>query len=449
MAYWRAERRFDRLIFRAFLMTIAQSVLDGSEEVLESIASSPLKLRPDNFVARPWGGFKLHRYKGLETAEGAMDPVRLGEAFEIAACDADAEARAYPSIVRFDDGSQLALPELLQRHAARLLGPGLAEAYGGAFPLLPKTLDVKELLSVQGHPEGHTEVYVIIDTDPGATIHVGFSRDIDREALIAKLEGGRADQQRLLDMLGSDCTAEHLQSLVAPWFADRHDHAAALPANLVAAFDPAQRGAATALLVGLKNLYHEVLGAMNAIEVVPGMVVHNANPPRIVAESGRSPSAEVHALGNPEGREILALEIRRPGPTFRAWDNVRFPLREIDVRAAIESLNPLAVDPAELIVTPRPLPERTGVFVSAQGDGYALEHLRPRGGEHVAVPADGAHTLHCIAGSVELRDATGRALAVLARGESALVPVGVGAYRVADIGNTASEVIRVRLEGFR
>src|SRR5690606_31508852 len=194
----------------ALWMTIAQALLDGREDVLERVASAPLKARADNFVERPWGGFKLREYKGL--AGGAAGAERLGEAFELAACDADAEARSYPSIIRFSDGSELALPELLQRHAARLLGPGLAEAYGRAFPLLPKTLDVKELLSVQGHPEGHTEVYVVIDADPGATIRVGFARDIDGAALAARLEEGRAKQQSLLDEVGHPDSPQRLQA---------------------------------------------------------------------------------------------------------------------------------------------------------------------------------------------------------------------------------------------
>lgn len=426
-------------------MTIAQALLDGREDVLERVASAPLKARADNFVERPWGGFKLREYKGLEGEAAGAE--RLGEAFELAACDADAEARTYPSVIRFSDGSELALPELLQRHAARLLGPGLAEAYGGAFPLLPKTLDVKELLSVQGHPEGHTEVYVVIDADPGATIRVGFARDIDGAALAARLEEGRAKQQSLLDELGHPDSPQRLQALIAPWFATRVRQP--VPAELAAPLDARRLARVQALLEDLKTVYWDMLDAMNAIEVVPGMVVHNANPARIVDESGRAPSAEVHALGNPEGREILALEIRRPGPTFRAWDNVRFPLREIDVHAAIESLNLRGVSPAELIVEPRPLADRPGAFASAQGDGYSLEHLRPSAGQAVGVPADGAHTLHCIAGAVELVGADGRPLGGLARGESALVPVGVGAYRVERGAGGAAEVVRVRLEGFR
>src|SRR3970282_843712 len=92
------------------------------------------------------------------------------------------------------------------------------------------------------------------------------------------------------------------------------------------------------------------LESLNAIPVKAGDVIYNTNPSRVVAASGKPASAEVHALGNPEGRGLLALEIRRPGPTLRAWDNVRFPLRYIDTEAALHSLNLGATRPEEFIV---------------------------------------------------------------------------------------------------
>jgi len=46
------------------------------------------------------------------------------------------------------------------------------------------------------------------------------------------------------------------------------------------------------------------------------------------------------------------------------------------------------------------------------------------------VPASTPHSLHALAGKVGVCGPDGRALGNLERGESALVPVGVGAYRV-------------------
>jgi mannose-6-phosphate isomerase class I len=419
--------------------------MDGDAAAVDTVASAILKPHPCNFVERPWGGMRIRAYKRVFPLpdQPALTGAGLGEAFEIAAYDADEEARAHPSRLRFADGSGLALPALLRRHASRLLGEELADAHGGGFPLLPKTLDVRELLSVQGHPPGHTEAYVIIDADPGATLRVGFNRDVDPAWLESSLTQGRAWQQRLLELVAPRLTPKRLQVLVAPWLAKRSAGKADLPAELGDAFSADARGQAEGLLEKLRSLYWQVLDSMNAIRVEPGMVIHNANPARIAAAAGRPVSAEVHALGNPEGNEILALEIRRPGPTFRAWDNVRFPLRRIDVNAAIRVLNLSRVAPEELIAPLEPVEGRTGLFLSVRDPSFEIEHLRPAAPRGVDVPAQPVHCLHCIAGGVELSGEDGRSLGTLERGESALVPIGVGGYRVS-AAEAGAEVVKAR-----
>ncbi|HEX7081774.1 MAG TPA: hypothetical protein VF329_12240 [Gammaproteobacteria bacterium] len=427
--------------------TIAQAIMDGDERALDRVAAGLLKPLAWNFVERPWGGMRIRAYKGLCPLpdQARLTGSGLGEAFEIAAYDADEEARAYPSRLRFEDGSELALPALLRRHADVLLGPALARAHGGAFPLLPKTLDVKELLSVQGHPAGHTEVYVVIEADPGATIRVGFNDDVDPERLEQELRAGRARQQRLLETIGTRLSTARLQTLLAPWLAAREAGLADLPDELRDVLGGAGWSAAAELLERLKDVYWWVLDRMNEIPVAAGTIVHNASPARVVAPGG-VPSAEVHALGNPEGREILALEIRRPGPTFRAWDNVRFPLRRIDIDTAIAGLNLRRVAPEELLA--RRVLDRAGVYRSVADPSFALEHLCPSPGTPAVVPAEAAHTLHAIAGRVDVLNEEGRLLGSLARGESALVPAGVGAYRVAS-DDDGAEVVKVTLDGAR
>ena len=200
----------------------------------------------------------------------------------------------------------------------------------------------------------------------------------------------------------------------------------------------ARWGAVEALLVTLRDVYWSALDAMNAIPVKAGDVLYNANPPRVVAASGKPASAEVHALGNPEGRGVFALEIRRPGPTFRAWDNVRFPLRDIDVDATLEALNLTATAPAEFFCEPKPV--RPGVRRSVDCEYFRLEHLDPTAGLAVDVPASAPHSLHALAGRVRVQSVAGVELGALERGESALVPVDVGAYRVVADGMPAALV---------
>jgi mannose-6-phosphate isomerase class I len=330
---------------------------------------------------------------------------------------------------------------LLESQGEALLGSDFVDRYDACFPLLPKTLDVKELLSVQGHPAGHTEVYIIIDAEPGATLRLGFNRDIDAAQFGAALTRGIEQQGQLLDVLGADIDAQSLQRIVAPWFAARNAGTAEITRRLEA--DGSRRAAAAApLLDALRDLYWHVLDSMNAITVEPGQVIHNSTPGRLLATDGRAASAEVHALGNPEGREILALEIRRPGPTFRAWDNVRFPRRAVDVVAAIGALNLKATGAQDFFAERTPVPGRDGAFVSVDSDYFRVEHLLPERSRPVGVPASAPHSLHCLAGAADF-STDGRNIGRLERGESALVPVGVGAY-VVEASDTA-ELVRATL----
>ena len=399
-------------------------------------------IRPerDNLVARPWGGRSLERFKRLPAGSAAGGP--FGEAFEISACDSDPEARQFPSRIRLADGSTQSLPELLAAHGQSLLGAAFFRRHGSCFPLLPKTLSVRELLSVQGHPAGNTEVYIVIDAEPGATLRLGFRRDVDAAELEAKLMRGLTRQVELLALLGPAVDANALQAVARPWFAERGADASALESWL-AMHGGAGRGHAQAreLLAALKALYWEVLDALNEIPVRPGQVIYNATPERL--RDGRPASAEVHALGNPEGREILALEIRRPGPTFRAWDNVRFPRRDVDVAAALAALNLRATTPEEFMVERVPVAGRPGASVSVDCESFRIEHLTPSPRRAVAAPAAGPHTLHCIAGAVRVVDERDRVVGVLEQGESALVPALLGAYRVTS--ESAAELVRVTL----
>ncbi|HZF28325.1 MAG TPA: type I phosphomannose isomerase catalytic subunit [Gammaproteobacteria bacterium] len=374
-------------------------------------------------------------------AAGVADGVkRFGECFEIAADDSDAEARQYPSVIRLDDGSEVSLPALLDAHADTLLGEDFVRRYGRRFPLLPKTLDVAELLSVQGHPEGNTEVYVIIAADEGATLRLGFNTDVDGADLAERCAAGRRTQQRLLDLCGADVPAQELQSHLQPWFASRGARLDTLERQLGAKLGKVRWNEAAALLRSLHAVYWHVLDLMNAVPARAGQVINNSTPARLLAATGRPPSAEVHALGNTEGREILALEIRRPGVTFRAWDNVRFPIRDVDVEAAVQALNLRRTAPEDYIVEPQPVAGRPGVKRSVVAEHFSIEHLEPTPVASVDVPASPPHCLHALEGAVSVYATDGALVGRLARGDSAIVPIGVGAYRVAADAPVASIV---------
>ena len=419
----------------------AAAALRGDRQILDALASGLIRVERDNLVERPWGGDWIKSFKRI-SADAASGSLPWGEAFEIAAFDDDPESARFPSVLKFDDGSTVELPALLNAQGDVLLGAEFVGRYGACFPLLPKTLDVKELLSVQGHPAGNTEVYIVIDAAPGATLRLGFGEDVSPSELKRELLLGLRQQGELLAMLGAGTDAAAVQSRVAPWFARRDEDATSLSSWV----DDAFAGRATealALLTELKALYWRTLDRMNAVEARPGQVIYNATPARLLTRGEAEASAEVHALGNPEGREILALEIRRPGPTFRAWDNVRFPQREVDVEAAVDALNLKATRPEEFACALRPVAGREGAFVSVDCEFFRVEHLAPAADLAVDVPASGPHSLHCLAGAIDAFADDGRPIGRLERGESALVPIGVGGYRIE--AEAAADIVRVTL----
>ena len=130
--------------------TEAQALLRGDRAAAARLATGLLQPLNDNFVERPWGGLAMHEFMGSPKSVAAGR--RIGESFEIAADDTDDEASRYPSKIRLADGSVVSLPALLDVHAETLLGSEFVARHGKRWPLLPKTLDIAELLSVQSHP---------------------------------------------------------------------------------------------------------------------------------------------------------------------------------------------------------------------------------------------------------------------------------------------------------
>jgi mannose-6-phosphate isomerase class I len=402
-------------------------MLRSTAEELSRRVIKPLK---NNFVERPWGGTSIREFKSLCAIpdQRAITGAGIGECFEISAYDTDSEAAAFPSLIRLEDGSVHALPAILEQHGDLILGEDFVERFGRRFPLLPKILDIAELLSVQGHPMGNTEAYVILRADEGATIRLGFNQDVDAARLEREVSSARAKQAALLDTLTPSVSQFRLHSVLKPWFANRRRPVDAL-LPMLSRFGRSAVASRTMadLVLDLKESFWFVLDLMNEIPVRPGQVIHNANPARLVA-AGRSPRAEVHALGNPDGKEILALEVRRPGATLRLWDNVRYPMRDIETRRALEVLSLRRTEPAEFIVEARA--RRPGVKESIVSEPFRLEHLKPSRSLSVFVTAESTHCLHALAGRMRISNSSGQTIGVLEHGESAIIPVGVGAYEV-------------------
>ena len=125
-----------------------------------------------------WGGEKIAPYKGIVT-----DQQQIGESWELSAVP------GHVSVVDRGPFEGQTLTELIDRFGAELVGAPNFEKYGHDFPLLVKLIDARADLSVQVHPDdrlaalrhgckGKTEMWHLIDTDPGARIYAGLKESI-------------------------------------------------------------------------------------------------------------------------------------------------------------------------------------------------------------------------------------------------------------------------------
>lgn len=419
------------------MATLSDRVRRGDRAALEHVVRGALVPRADNLIERPWGSPRLLEHKGLVARPGRT----YGEAFELAAHRGDDEARAHPSVLVLDDGSELELPALLDAAGAEVLGAALLAAHGAELPLLPKTLAIRELLSVQAHPPELPEVYVVLAADEGATLRLGLRERVDRAALERELREGLGRQEELSELLAPGADLAALQARLGPALlapdADDARRAAALEPALAPGAD---RGRALELAGELARVSRAMLARMHALPVRAGTVIDNSRP----ATRPDRPSAELHGLGNPERREVLLLEVRRPGPTLRAWDHARFPRRRTDLAAALDAVDLRPTRPEDFLVVPREL--EPGRELLVEYPWCAVERLRPQA--ELALASDGLETLHVTRGALELRPLEGRSGQArrVAAGASALVPAACPGVALAPLAANG-ELIRVRLLG--
>ncbi|MBR2214823.1 MAG: class I mannose-6-phosphate isomerase [Selenomonadaceae bacterium] len=132
-----------------------------------------------------WGGVRLKEDYGKETN---LD--KVAESWELS-CHKDGE-----SVIVNGREAGKTLTALTQEHAEVLGRRGAAFSY---FPLLIKLIDAKDNLSVQVHPNndyalrvegeyGKTEMWYIVDAEPGASLLYGFKETITPEEFARRIE---------------------------------------------------------------------------------------------------------------------------------------------------------------------------------------------------------------------------------------------------------------------
>jgi len=142
-----------------------------------------------------WGGRKLHEILGKDC--GDID--HCGESWELSA------VKGHVSVVA--DGPLEGKPfdQLINEYRSALVGKRIYATYKNTFPLLIKFLDANQDLSIQVHPDdklaqerhqqrGKTEMWYIIESDPGSTLITGFNRTVNATIFEEMLQQGKLEE---------------------------------------------------------------------------------------------------------------------------------------------------------------------------------------------------------------------------------------------------------------
>ena len=153
----------------------------------------PLKFKP-LFKEKIWREKKL---KNALNKEDAGD--KTGESWEIST------VKDNISVVSegFLKGNNL--QELIEVYMGDLVGDKVYEKFGLEFPLLIKFIDANDDLSIQVHPDdetamerhnsfGKTEMWYVLEADPGAKLISGFNRELIKDEYIDALNAGRIEE---------------------------------------------------------------------------------------------------------------------------------------------------------------------------------------------------------------------------------------------------------------
>lgn len=161
----------------------------------------PIRFIP-RLKERLWGGRELLAKAKAGKAQH-VDPTKAyGESWELSAVAGDVSVVANGLLKRNN------LEEIIEVYMGSLIGDKIYDRYGLTFPLLIKSLDCHDVLSVQVHPDdelaaerhnsyGKTEMWYVVNRTPGAALYVGFKdTSITREEYLAAV-----NEDRLPDLL--------------------------------------------------------------------------------------------------------------------------------------------------------------------------------------------------------------------------------------------------------
>ncbi len=153
----------------------------------------PIQFKP-LLKERIWGGCALAEKRG--TAKQKEDKgLVIGESWEVSGVEGDVSVIANG----FLKGNSL--QEAVEVYMGELVGDKVFQRFGQEFPLLIKYIDAQDKLSVQVHPAdelsakrhnayGKTEMWYILDCEPGAQLLIGLKDGVTREQYLRAVEDG-------------------------------------------------------------------------------------------------------------------------------------------------------------------------------------------------------------------------------------------------------------------
>lgn len=150
----------------------------------------PLKFKTI-YKDKIWGGQKISTYLHKDFG----DLPNCGETWEISGVKSDVSVVAGGAL----QGESLA--DLLEQYKDELVGKKVYDHFGNIFPLLIKFIDANEDLSIQVHPDdtlgkkrhnsfGKTEMWYVIEADPGSTLIAGFNKELTQEEYLETFNSG-------------------------------------------------------------------------------------------------------------------------------------------------------------------------------------------------------------------------------------------------------------------
>src|SRR5882757_2449180 len=159
----------------------------------------PLKFKTI-YKDKIWGGQKIKTY--LHKDFGSLP--NCGETWEISGVKSDV------SVVADGELAGESLADLLEKYQSELVGQKVYAHFGNIFPLLVKFIDANEDLSIQVHPNdelakkrhnsfGKTEMWYVIEADPGSTLIAGFNKELTQQEYLDKFNSGH-----LMDILNKE-----------------------------------------------------------------------------------------------------------------------------------------------------------------------------------------------------------------------------------------------------